>query len=158
MTLLPFGSSQGPNADFLVTLTLAAFHLSLLHRPRDRSRSPVSSHALSENFQPHARAAGQARRLQTRSPQSHSWLSPEHGRPRPSWGRTRDCWLQSQGRALESGRLRTAPSLKARAAKLQRHLTALSFYRFLFFLLLVKNSNHCQRDLKQRIYFSRSAA
>lgn len=48
-------------------------------------------------------------------------------------------------------------SLKTRTAELQKHLSYLPFCRFLFFLLPVQNSNHCQRDLKQQIYFSCSA-
>lgn len=49
-------------------------------------------------------------------------------------------------------------SLKVRTAKLQKHLRYLSFCRFLFFSLPMQNSHHCQRDLKQQVYFSCSAA
>lgn len=60
--------------------------------------------------------------------------------------------------AFDSWCFCTAVLFEKEGSKTERCFSYLSLYSFLFLLLLVKNSNHCQIDLKQQIYFSCSAA
>lgn len=149
---------------FLVALSVipVAVDLLLLHH-QDRSCYLVSSHAfvrkqppahlmtLSECFLtfPSPQTPGQLLSLAVTAAQP-STVKLEEMQLCSSWSKSSHLWAI---KFLHS------PTLwKWGQQNLQKHLSYLSFHRFLFFFLPVKNSNHSQRDLKQQIYFSRSAA